>query len=80
MFQRDQIETREHIFPNCEPIVRRLNLYHIEQIKSVFRSPNEQKMAIEVFIKVNKMRTYMLDLPPGGATARIQNNMMSDKL
>ena len=35
VFQCDQIETQEHIFENCEPILRRLNLNHIEQIKSV---------------------------------------------
>ena len=80
VFQCDQIETQEHIFQNCEPILRRLNLHHIEQIKSVFGSPNEQKMAIQVFIKIDKMRKYMIDLPPGGATARTQNNIMSDKL
>ena len=40
----------------------------------------EQKRAIQVFIQIDKMRKHMLDLPSGGATARTQNNIMSDIL
>ena len=60
-FQCDQIETQEHIFQNCELILRRLNLNHIEQIKSVFESPFEQKRAIQVFIRSSTWGSHCQD-------------------
>ena len=46
IFLCDQVETQEHVFQHCGPILRRLKVTHTEQIKSIYGSPLEQKSAI----------------------------------
>ena len=81
IFQCNQIETQDHVFQNCNPILRRLNLDHTEQMTSIYGSHSEQKSAIQVFVKIDQMRKHMIDnLPPREAIARTQNNNICDSL
>ena len=81
IFQCDQIETQDHVFQNCNPILRRLSLDRREQMTSIYGSPSEQKNAIQVFAQIHQMRKHMIDnLPPGEAIARTQSNIICNKL
>ena len=81
IFLCDQVETQEHVFQHCEPILRRLKLTHTEQIKSIYGSPLEQKSAIQIFVKIDQMRKLMIDnLPPGETNARTQDNIIPNHL
>ena len=57
----DEIETQIHIFENCEPLLSRLNIAQTIPVNSIYGSPIEQKSAVELFLKVDKMRRLMID-------------------
>ena len=81
IFLCDQVETQEHVFQHCEPVLRRLKLTHTEQIKSIYGSPLEQKSAIQIFVKIDQMRKFMIDnLLPGETNARTQDNIIPNHL
>ena len=81
IFLCGQEETQEHVFQHCEPILTKLQLTHIEQIKNIYGSPTEQKSEIQIFVKIDQMRKQMIDkLPPGELNARTQDNIVCDNL
>ena len=71
----DAIETQIHIFEHCEPVLSRLNLTETPTLNSIYGSPSEQKSAVEIFLKIDKMRRHMINnLLPGENNARTQDN------
>ena len=71
----DAIETQIHIFEHCEPVLSRLNLTETPTLNSIYGSPSEQKSAVEIFLKIDKMRRHMIkNLLPGEDNARTQDN------
>ena len=71
----DQIETQIHIFENCEPVLSRLNITETITLNGIYGSITEQKSAVKVFVKADKMRKQMINnLLPGEENARTQDN------
>jgi hypothetical protein len=78
IFKCDQIETQDHVFEHCEPVLAKLNFRHTQKVENIYGSLTEQKSAIQVFTKIDQIRKNMIDnLPPGGATARTPNIISS---
>ena len=70
----DEIETQIHIFENFEPVLSRLNLSQTLPLNSIFGSLSEQKSAVELFLKIDKIRRLMINnLLPGEDIARTQD-------
>ena len=75
MLNCNQVETQSHIFENCEPVLSRLDQTQLKPLDSIYGSLNEQKSAVEVFLKIDILRKQLIDnLLPGEAYARTQDN------
>lgn len=71
----DAIETQIHIFEHCEPVRSKLNLTETPKLNSIYGSLSDQKSAVEVFLKIDKMRRHMVkNLLPGEDNARTHDN------
>ena len=71
----DEIETQIHIFVTCEPVLSRLNIAQTIPVNSIYGSPSEQKSAVELFSKVDKMRRLMIEnFLPAEYIARTQDS------
>ena len=56
IFQCDQIETQNHVFEHCEPVLSKMNIKHTEKVENIFGSLTEQKSAVQVFTKIDKIK------------------------
>ena len=71
-----QVETQYHIFEDCEPVLSRLNLTQAIPLDSIYGSPQEQKSAVEVFLKIDKLGRDMINkLLPGEDIARTHDDI-----
>ena len=71
-----QVETQYNVFEDCEPVLSRLNLTQAIPLDSIYGCPQEQKSAVEVFLKIAKTRRDMINkLLPGEDNARTQDDI-----
>ena len=52
----DQIETQDHVFEHCEPVLAKMNFRHTQKVENIYGSLTEQKRAIQVFTKIYQIR------------------------
>ena len=70
-----QVETQSHIFEHCQPVISKLNLAQTMDLNKIYGSLLEQKSAVEIFSKIDKMRKQIIkNLLPGEEPARTQDN------
>ena len=54
-------ETQIHIFEACQPILSKLDIQHNVKIQDIYGNINEQLNAIKIFMKMDSIRTTLLD-------------------
>ena len=53
-------ETQFQIFQSCRPILEKLGVSEVPQLSQIYGSHQEQKHAIEVFVKIDDIRTQLI--------------------
>ena len=59
IFKCNENETQSHIFENCQPIRKRLNIKSSLKIDNIYGSMTQQKEAIKIFLQIDNMRKHM---------------------
>ena len=53
-------ETQFHIFQSCRPILEKLEVSEVSQLSQIYGRHQEQKHAIELFVKIDDRRTQLI--------------------
>ena len=59
IFKCNESETQSHIFENCQPIRKRLNIKSSLKIDNIYGSMTQQKEAIKIFLQIDNIRKHM---------------------
>ena len=77
-FNCDENETQVHVFENCQPIKKKLNLKTSVKLDIIYGTVSEQKSALSIFLRIDMIRKQMKnEILPGRSDARTP--VISDK-
>ena len=77
-FNCDENETQVHVFENCQPIKKKLNLKTSVKLDSIYGTVAEQKSAVSILLRIDMIRKQMKnEILPGRSDARTP--VISDK-
>ena len=77
-FNCDENETQVHVFENCQPIKKKLNLKTSVKLDSIYGTVSEQKSAVSILLRIDMIRKQMKnEILPGRSDARTP--VISDK-